>query len=478
MWWRSTSLTALLAIATATYSPAQTSFSEERLIATEVDGPHRVVAADLDGDSDLDIVATIRFDNSIVWSENDGSGNFGPVHLIHSNVQAAIDVLTADLDGDGDLDVAAVGIEDNSVYWFENDGTVDFGFKIIIADNVVQANSMYAADLDADGDVDLLVAELGGDTISWFENNGTGEFGEAKIISSDAEGATFVSAADLDGDCDEDVIAALSYGYQLGGSFVWYENDGAGSFGPPMTIAESASEPRTVLPSDLDGDSDADIVTSSFSPGEIAWYLNNGSGEFPESGLAREGSQAVFAEASDLDNDGDLDILRVIQDEATVGWYENDGSGNFSALRVIEERFESAGTSSVHAADIDADGDFDVLTSNFREDKIGWYENLLGDNPVTREKVLNGDLARDLQLLAYPNPARDHITLEIPGLYQRLSQITIFDLVGRKIKNVSLQTAVDYHRVRIPLREVPSGIYVLRLTSGSTITSLLFAVDK
>ena len=71
--------------------------------------------------------------------------------------------------------------------------------------------------------------------------------------------------------------------------------------------------------------------------------------------------------AADLDGDGDIDILSASEGDAKIAWYENtDGAGTFGPPHVITTSWAS----SVYAADLDGDGDNDVLSAG------AWYENL------------------------------------------------------------------------------------------------------
>ena len=78
--------------------------------------------------------------------------------------------------------------------------------------------------------------------------------------------------------------------------------------------------------------------------------------------------------AADLDGDGIRCPLRVLGNK--IAWYENDGSGNFRRPAVITTAADWA--QSVFAADVDGDGDLDVLSASSDDDKIAWYENLDG----------------------------------------------------------------------------------------------------
>ena len=68
-----------------------------------------------------------------------------------------------------------------------------------------------------------------------------------------------------------------------------------------------------------------------------------------------------------------------------IAWYENtDGMGTFGPQHVITN---AAGAASVFAADLDGDGDQDVLSASFGDQKIAWYENLTQPNTVQQRKV-------------------------------------------------------------------------------------------
>ncbi|MDP4826230.1 MAG: VCBS repeat-containing protein [Flavobacteriales bacterium] len=75
---------------------------------------------------------------------------------------------------------------------------------------------------------------------------------------------------------------------------------------------------------------------------------------------------------ADIDGDGDLDVISASYLDDKIAWMENLG-GTFGYPRSI---FESAdGAVSVHAADFDGDGDIDVVSGSRFGNKLAWYEN-------------------------------------------------------------------------------------------------------
>ena len=183
--------------------------------------------------------------------------------------------------------------------------------------------------MDGDGDLDVLSASAVDDKIAWYENtDGAGSFGGQQVISTAADGAQSVFAADVDGDGDLDVLSASYEDDKI----AWYENtDGAGSFGSQQVISTAADDATSVFAADLDGDGDLDVLSASAVDDKIAWYENtDGAGSFGSQQVistAADGARSVFA--ADVDGDGDLDVLSASRLDDRIAWYENRG-GQFA----------------------------------------------------------------------------------------------------------------------------------------------------
>ena len=85
---------------------------------------------------------------------------------------------------------------------------------------------------------------------------------------------------------------------------------------------------------------------------------------------AADGVHSVFA--ADVDGDGDLDVLSASQNDDKIAWYENDGSQTFSARTITAA---ADGAAAVIAGDLDGDGDMDILSASYLGDSVDWYEN-------------------------------------------------------------------------------------------------------
>ena len=118
-----------------------------------------------------------REDNQIVWYENNGSPTEGvwKKHVIGPRFDDAFEAVAADLDGDGDVDVAATSWRNpGRVAWFENQGDPKGSWtRHSLKDNWRSANQVIIADLNGDGRPDIAAcAEHGSYELRWWRNEG------------------------------------------------------------------------------------------------------------------------------------------------------------------------------------------------------------------------------------------------------------------------------------------------------------------
>jgi len=455
-------------------------FGPQQVITVLADGALSVYTADLDGDGDMDVLSASIEDDKIAWYENtDGQGTFGDQQVITVLADGALSVYTADLDSDGDMDVLSASFEDDKIAWYENtDGQGTFGDQQVITVLADGASSVYAADLDNDGDMDVLSASSYDDKIAWYENtDGQGTFGDQQVITVIADRARSVYAADLDNDGNMDVLSASYYDDKI----AWYENtDGQGTFGDQQVITVIADGARSVYAADLDNDGNMDVLSASSFDDKIAWYENtDGQGTFGDQQVITviaDGANSVYA--ADLDNDGDMDVLSASSYDHKIAWYENtDGQGTFGDQQVITVLADWA--RSVYAADLDSDGDMDVLSATYsatyNDDKIAWYPNLLIDTYI-ETPVTTGSLSYHLYQ-NYPNPFNPSTTIGFSLPEAGLVDLVIFSVMGQKVRKLlSKHMAPGIHSIvwdgcddrGIP---VSAGIYFSRLHMNNSSVS-------
>ncbi len=373
----------------------QGTFSAPIIIVSQIPLVKYINVADVDGDNDIDFIAASYDDNNIFWIENeDGIGTFGDLQIISTEVDYPRYAEAVDIDYDGDLDVLSASASDDKIAWYENlDGLGDFGNQQVVntTHQAEGAQRVITADFDNDGDMDVLSASQYDNKVAWYENlDGQGTFHAQQIISTELDNPTFIEAADLDGDNDKDVLSTSYYDDKI----TWYENlDGQGNFGPQIIISDQTGNPSCVITADLDGDGDLDVLTAALDDDNISWHKNlDGQGNFSDQNIISievDGPESIFA--ADIDGDGDIDVLSASTGDEKIAWYENlDGLGTFGNQQIIYS--DSYYTRFIQAIDIDGDGDLDVLYPSYFDDKVSWHENLdglgnFGDQQVIAQNV-------------------------------------------------------------------------------------------
>ncbi len=122
----------------------------------------------------------------------------------------------------------------------------------------------------------------------------------------------------------------------------------------------------------------------------LAWALPAQGRDVPftERVISTTANGAVTVFAADVDGDGDTDVLSASIFDDKIAWYESDGGSPPSFTeRVISTTAD--GALAVFATDVDGDGDTDVLSASIYDDKIAWYENRGGSSPSFTERVIS-----------------------------------------------------------------------------------------
>ncbi|MFY0654629.1 MAG: VCBS repeat-containing protein, partial [Cyclobacteriaceae bacterium] len=91
--------------------------------------------------------------------------------------------------------------------------------------------------------------------------------------------------------------------------------------------------------------------------------------EWTEQVIRTSANRAYSVYSSDLDGDGDIDVLSASYLDNKIAWYQNDGNGSFTSRTISTS---AVGAYSVYSSDLDGDGDMDVLSASNLDDKIAW----------------------------------------------------------------------------------------------------------
>lgn len=340
------------------------------------------VAADLDGDGDLELVTPQEWRANRILM-NDGQGRFTlaadvlpaprPTELVRPpQVQQPLlkdseDVSIADFNGDGRLDLIIVTEDDvefgrrdvHQYFRARADGRYDRIYDQL-PDTI--ANAVAHADINGDGFPDVIISGEGQDRLLVSDERG-GFVDETETrLPREAATAQDVEFLDADGDGDLDLVLGLEGGHAL-----WI-NDGGGRFHDETSARlpnPGNVEARKVTPADVDGDGDLDLYFA-----HVSWqgrapqdrlYINDGRGQFSDGTAERlpvVSDLGLDAEFGDFDRDGDLDLI--VGKGGLVRVLANDGTGRFSDVTAQALGVDIAGVNiAIEVADFDGDGTLD-----------------------------------------------------------------------------------------------------------------------
>lgn len=241
----------------------------ERALPVVFGRGQRLVSADVDGDGDLDVVATASSLETAdaapvtVLLLNDGLGRFidGTSHFAGPRL-AATGVTPGDFDRDGDLDLF-FSMANESCRLLLSDG--QGGFRLaapdaLPTDSAPHAMQAAAGDLDGDGDLDLYVPTDAQDRV-WL-NDGTAHFADLTDahLSPELAAADSARLVDLDLDGALDVLVS-----EREGRVRFLRNDGAGRFfdySADVVGNDGATRTLEVLTVDLERDGVVELFVS------------------------------------------------------------------------------------------------------------------------------------------------------------------------------------------------------------------------
>ncbi|MBM1105915.1 PKD domain-containing protein [Aurantibacter crassamenti] len=343
---------------------------------------------DLDGDGLKDIVTGgWWYKNSGVasddWTKSTIGGNFGNVAHVH------------DFDNDGDMDLLGTtlgssGTEYQSVQlvWAENDGSGIF----TVHTNLPTISSTWSepflaglagGDFGSGGTYQMAInwngAENTNEPVQLLTPTATPTTGtwSLETISNDSSGED-LQAADIDDDGDLDLFQGVN----------WLENNGTGVFTTHLTGLSYGSTPDRAQLADFDGDGDLDAVVGQLGYGsnsnryDFAWF------EAPADPTQTwvkhllstdvHGSLSVFA--ADIDFDGDKDIIvgEWLGSRRLMVFENNLFCNEDWEMHVIDDSPQNwEHHDGARVVDIDNDGDLDIISNGFKNQKVvRIYENL------------------------------------------------------------------------------------------------------
>jgi hypothetical protein len=326
--------------------------------------------------------APVRLPPPAAWPPPDPSGpkfrrrSMAPVKL--KGAPGISNVRFLDLDGDSVLDIVATDMRHGLV--MRGNPKDPRGDLAVIA-KVPHPARAELVDVDGDGLRDLLIADLGqflpGDeekgAAVWLRRLKNGAY-EAHAWGGFPRVAD-VRAGDFDLDSQLDLLVG-AFGWRKVGHIALLRNGGRAGALPDFsahTRVDGRSGTVNVHPVDLNRDGRLDFIALiSQQHEQVVAFLNQPEGFTPQTIYAGPhpnwGSSGM--DVADVDGDGDLDVLLAHGDTLDDGmvkpyhgieWLENRGAYPFAAHTLAT----LPGVHPVKAVDFDRDGDLDVLAGSF-----------------------------------------------------------------------------------------------------------------
>ncbi len=388
---------------------------------------------------------------------NDGDGVFTLVYTLSVQVSDGA-VSWGDYDHDGDLDLLVNGQNGSAgppavTTLVRNDGGGLFTELTGVIPGVIGVARWI--DYDGDGWLDVVTCGLGvslaGDSTRLFHNDTTGTFTE---VPSHLPGFAASDISVVDFDMDNDMDFFLTGGTLSVSTFPvtkLYRNDGAGNYTEVPSPFKNLST-GTSKWADYDHDGDPDLlydgIDSTFVTGHTMLYRNDGAGNFTLINANLPGSgEPGSVDWADIDNDGDLDIL--LGGPTTL--LRNDANNSF--VDITPADFPPSVPNSF--ADIDNDGDQDILFGSssaiFRNDLITDIIEMHGND--------------DLRIS--PNPA--HNVIMLGYTHCNAGRIEIYDFSGQLLNRMYTEIAAIGPEATIDISQIAPGIYFLKMGNAVSL---------
>lgn len=291
--------------------------------------------------------------------------------------------LPVDVDGDGRTDTVTVAWHNRRISWIRNPGRAGLPWREIIIDEPGNMETAILVDLNGDGQQDVLPNIMNGEP-GWYQ------FRSDPGLPSGAEwrkrelpkelAAAGIGAGDIDGDGRCDVVGRMGWAQQPDApTSDW-------TFHAEFDLVDPGIP---ILVHDLDGDGDMDLIYGIGHNYGVYWLEQErdatGRRVWSKHEIDRSFSQAHVVLLGDLNGDGMMELITGKRyyahngndpggkDPKCLYWYDFDRATRQWTRHVIQEGGPAGvGTSSV-VADLDGDGDLDLVCPG--KSGLYWFEN-------------------------------------------------------------------------------------------------------
>jgi hypothetical protein len=273
---------------------------------------------------------------NIYYAKSNGDGTFSNYKYIWSLGGTYCRGITIeDFDGDGDLDIiAGRGIGSTAYFYlFSNDGSDNFTHmgRVGTLSNVNNyAMDMASGDFNNDGNMDFIANGNYWNTGLYL---GDGQGGFTKTEMNLGNYGRGMDVADFNNDGNPD-FARATY---INGYTQVYLGNGDGTFGTPIYVGDTGSDPYGLTAADFDNDGKIDLIVNSGGGGDPYLFKGNGDGTFLSMGYVAslDANNHGAYDSYDFNNDGNVDVILTDYSWRRSWYYPGNGDGTFGVRTQI-----------------------------------------------------------------------------------------------------------------------------------------------
>ena len=315
-----------------------------------------------------------------------------PIDNDYTYTDGAHNILPYDLDGDGQCELVANSYKADSLqfYRYSGDATNASNWtRYVIDDNISPGNDNSAAhytaiiDVNGDGRVDLISAENTEDEdvvvyLAPVDITNTSAWERHVLYDSGypSWGAYHIDGGDVDGNGANDIAVVMRWGNRVG----WLNNDGSEDNWNVTWVDTTIGQPFNVKIADFDNDGQNDMIASSIDDKAVYLYTYSddptNTNDWSRTTLVNSSNSPITLHIADLDQDGDLDILfndHLAESGDRLCLLDNPyGEINNEWDEYIIGQYDAR---EIAVGDIDTDGDFDIVIADQDADSVVWFEN-------------------------------------------------------------------------------------------------------
>ncbi len=353
--------------------------------------------ADLNYDGHLDVISGNYGVKNRIYLNNGTSNPFDGITGSNvtdytSNTEA---IILIDINNDDNLDIIE-GNEGQVNYVYINNGTADpFNgvTPLTITSDIDLTQDIAVGDVNNDGFRDVVVANES-DVNKLYLNNGTDDpfNGVSAInITNDSYDTEAIALKDMNGDGYLDVVCGNTNQVNT----LYIHNQTADPFNgvSAMTITSDTNSTKAIAVYDINNDGHFDLIEGNSLQTNYL-YLNNGTSEpfsnITRTAISNDTHDTRELAIADMDNDGDIDIVAGNNNFPSGGeinrLYLNQSTSNpFEGITGTEITDTQSTFTGLVVADINGDSYLDIIASNSIAPNVIYIHNGTSDpfNGVT-----------------------------------------------------------------------------------------------